>query len=80
MAFSFDSSCDGKFIIDSEGIRSVDPVAIKKATWFSEDQVLQLEGPYSNNTVIFVDGRCVSNSGEENIPKEPFSVKWSRFD
>lgn len=43
-------NCEGSFVIDSEGVRSTKPVALKKTYW--DNNTLHLEGQSSNIGII----------------------------
>lgn len=40
-------NCDGKFIVDSDGIRSLEPIELNSSSW--ENNTLTLKGPNNNN-------------------------------
>lgn len=58
---NIDASCEGTFIIDTEGIRSTEPVELKKFYW--DGNTLHLEGESNNNVYnnVVVSGGTFSS-------------------
>lgn len=77
------SNVVGPFTIDSEGIRSDEPVPLESATWDSENQVLKLEGSkcgmgnyIGSNSQIIINGYVITSNSQNSTPKKSYSDSW----